>query len=421
MNNFLKSSNWVINTCMFHFQVEPVPLTEINFEKPKRIPKPEKKLVYNRPRQRELKIENPTELLQELRLSSPNAVIFTVTDPKPPVLKDPKLPVNLTKLYDVRNCDLEQNQLVKTCENTFQGLTVTAEQAKNLEKATKSQSKSGLWHEYRAGRLTTSLFYDIIHTNIDSPSVSLLKKVMNYETSFSCAATTWGLANEENALREYFNQVSHTHSNFSLSNSGFVINTAYPHLGSTPDGIVKCDCCGEGTVEVKCPYRFKDVHPCDIDIKSFFLQKHMEAHSVCKNALRKEHKYFYQIQGQMGICAYKYCDFICFTNAGIHVERVLFDQEFFNELESKLTRFFKKCIMPEVLTQSLKHGSSKLSKRDVICFCGQDNRQGAMVTCDSDHCVTKVFHMKCVGLKVAPKTKWYCLTCRPAKRQKQNS
>lgn len=88
-------------------KVEPVPLTEINFEKPKRIPKPEKKLVYNRPRQRELKIENPTELLQELRLSSPNAVIFTVTDPKPPVLKDPKLPVNLTKLYDVRNCDLE--------------------------------------------------------------------------------------------------------------------------------------------------------------------------------------------------------------------------------------------------------------------------------------------------------------------------
>lgn len=191
--------NLAINAQVSLFQVEAVPLTEINFEKPKGIPKPEK-VLYKRPRQRQLKIENPSELLQELRLSSPNAVIFTVTDPKLPVLKDPKLPVNLTKQYDVRNCDLEQNQLVKICENTFQGLTVTAEQAKNLEKATKNQSKSGLWHEYRAGRLTTSLFYDITHTNIGSPSVSLLQKVMNYEASFSSAATKWGLSNKENSI-----------------------------------------------------------------------------------------------------------------------------------------------------------------------------------------------------------------------------
>ena len=32
------------------------------------------------------------------------------------------------------------------------------------------------------------------------------------------------------------------------------INPAYPHLGALPDGIVSYDCCGEGVVEIKCPY-----------------------------------------------------------------------------------------------------------------------------------------------------------------------
>ena len=48
------------------------------------------------------------------------------------------------------------------------------------------------------------------------------------------------------------------HSNFSLLESGLVINPLYPHFGATPDGIVQCTCCGRGVVEVKCPYRCKD-------------------------------------------------------------------------------------------------------------------------------------------------------------------
>ena len=37
-----------------------------------------------------------------------------------------------------------------------------------------------------------------------------------------------------------------------------LLNTAYPHLGATPDGIVQCMCCGKGVVEVKCPHNCKD-------------------------------------------------------------------------------------------------------------------------------------------------------------------
>ena len=44
------------------------------------------------------------------------------------------------------------------------------------------------------------------------------------------------------------------HADLSVNGSGFVINSTWPHLGATPDGIVDCACCGKGVVEIKCPF-----------------------------------------------------------------------------------------------------------------------------------------------------------------------
>ena len=48
------------------------------------------------------------------------------------------------------------------------------------------------------------------------------------------------------------------HVNFSMRDSGFVIHSAYPEIGASPDGIVQCDCCGEGSLEVKCPFLIRN-------------------------------------------------------------------------------------------------------------------------------------------------------------------
>ena len=29
-------------------------------------------------------------------------------------------------------------------------------------------------------------------------------------------------------------------------------------MGASPDGIVQCDCCGKGVVEIKCPFSCRD-------------------------------------------------------------------------------------------------------------------------------------------------------------------
>ena len=52
----------------------------------------------------------------------------------------------------------------------------------------------------------------------------------------------------------YAEQMQASHDNFQIELSGFVINPDFPYIGATPDGMVSCDCCGSGIVEIKCPY-----------------------------------------------------------------------------------------------------------------------------------------------------------------------
>ena len=33
---------------------------------------------------------------------------------------------------------------------------------------------------------------------------------------------------------------------------------SFPHLGTSPDGIMQCTCCGKGVFEIKCPYNAKE-------------------------------------------------------------------------------------------------------------------------------------------------------------------
>ena len=43
-----------------------------------------------------------------------------------------------------------------------------------------------------------------------------------------------------------------------MLDSGFVIDQHHPEIGASPDGVIQCDCCGEGSLEVKCPYLVRD-------------------------------------------------------------------------------------------------------------------------------------------------------------------
>lgn len=63
---------------------------------------------------------------------------------------------------------------------------------------------------------------------------------------------------EQDALRAYKDKMTAQHTNMAIRDAGLFISQERPYIGASPDAIVMCDCYGQGVVEVKCPYCFKE-------------------------------------------------------------------------------------------------------------------------------------------------------------------
>ncbi len=90
--------------------------------------------------------------------------------------------------------------------------------------------------------------------------------------------------------------------------SGLIINTSYPHMGASPDGLINCDCCGKGVIEIKCPYTCVDKSFQEATSQRSFFMELVEG----EYSLKKDHAYFYQIQMQLKSGSV-YCDFVVVT------------------------------------------------------------------------------------------------------------
>ena len=51
------------------------------------------------------------------------------------------------------------------------------------------------------------------------------------------------------------------HCSFDLKEPGFIISSSYSWTGASLDGIRKCQCCDPSVVEIKCPFKGKDLDP----------------------------------------------------------------------------------------------------------------------------------------------------------------
>lgn len=203
--------------------------------------------------------------------------------------------------------------------NVFFTLKVTPNEAQHLANATSLQSLSLIWHEHRLGRITASRFGLVCHTKIDKPSKSLVSSIIQ-RSSFTSPATKWGIDNEDKARQEYFQVASTKHTSLTLSTTGLCVNPLYPHLGASPDALIECTCCGRGVLEIKCPYNVRDVDPTTVCKENFFLKQTSNGPKLVRS-----HNYYYQVQGQLAVCDRSYCDFVCWTPHGIHVERIARD------------------------------------------------------------------------------------------------
>lgn len=112
------------------------------------------------------------------------------------------------------------------------------------------------WLRARIGCLTASRAHDVVKRGRNGKPLAAydeLKRTLAAERIYntvltpaaSGAAIQWGQDNEEAARGEY-----ELATGESVDLVGFVRHPSIPYFGASPDGLI----CGEGLVEIKCPY-----------------------------------------------------------------------------------------------------------------------------------------------------------------------
>ena len=119
----------------------------------------------------------------------------------------------------------------------------------------------------------------------------------------------WGKNNEHNAAAAFMKLEGVKHSHPKLLPCGLFILKSHPYIGATPDNIFTCKCCEHRIcVEYKCPYSIREHDVSDSWDKTDFLEK---VNDIIQ--LKRNHKYFTQITGQMAITGRDQCYFVAWT------------------------------------------------------------------------------------------------------------
>ena len=368
-------------------------------------------------------------------------------------------PQVLSELHEERCEEMCVEDLQGHCNQVFDSMAVTKDQAKRVEMDTQDQANSKTWHRLRTGRITASRMKSVCKTPLEKPARSLINGICYPTTQkFSNNATKWGCDHERDAVKAYCEEMKTKHENFKCTPSGLVINPSFPHIGASPDSFASCDCCGDGVVEVKCPYCVRYEEVSEVDDRLSYLKK--EADGSLK--LNRSHAYFYQVQTQIFVTMKDYCNFVVWTESSGRpfVERITGDLEFWSAALERATLFFKNVILPElvarvtsrspmeqqptpvtpqqVTTEERIEGASAVDDElegasavddelegasaiddELICICRvkYDASYDRVIGCDNDRCKFKWLHFKCIGMKRAPKGSYFCKACRQATSQ----
>ncbi|XP_072028778.1 uncharacterized protein [Amphiura filiformis] len=372
-------------------------------------------------------IPNPTQLeidafCEAIHRSASKPAILSLVPPYSgdfvPKATDCNLPGRLDKLYDIQQETQSYHQILGKCEDFVKTFTVTERQSSRVEELTRKQSESKLWYGFRAGRITASKLKQVCHSDPRIPAKSLINTICYPDKhKFSTAATRHGIDNEDKVLDMYAEEMK-WHDNFVMSKTGLVINTQFPYLGASPDSLVSCECCGNGCVEVKCPYSKRDMTIRDAieQDKTFCLEIRND-----EPKLKQNHQYYYQVQAQIHCTNTEYADFIVWTGRGpLHKERILPDLDFWEVCVERSSKFFLLGILPELLgkfyTRPLEPVQQSAS---VGCFCNNLANWDETIKCGNNKCpYGPTFHISCMkydNLNLTEHQKklknWYCPYC----------
>lgn len=346
------------------------------------------------------------DMLQDLENSDYQAAIMRIIEPF--ASKISKESVTLPVFFNVYDKKHEKKSLedLILLGKTFK-MEIDRNMALEIESRTQEQRKSAEWYRQRIGRVTASIFKNVCNTTIEKPSLSLIKLIC-YPQNISTRAMKWGIEHEETAINAYRKEVQKHHANFIINKVGFVVSTMWPQLGASPDGLIYCDCCAGGCLEVKCPFTLREAG----NLRDYAAQRDscLKCDEKGVVQINKKHQYYYQVQAQIFICNLLYCDFVVWCPNFTHIERVLPDLEFWEGALDKVLNFHANVIMPELLG---RYYTSRVPGGNITkwCFCNTIDDGQSMLQCSYEYCNIIFFHERCVNMPEKQQTPWICSIC----------
>lgn len=213
-----------------------------------------------------------------------------------------------------------------------------------IEIATRGQNDNELWYSCRKGVITGSKGHDIktkmkTFSKNNGTSVNLwqlFQKVSGLVfLNPNIPALKYGRTMEVNAVNNFFEVESLNHKDLKISDCGLFLDVSQPFIGASPDRIVTCSCCPRACLEVKCPYSVNFLSPEDPKFSLPYLNK-----TEGRFILKKSHKYYTQCQMQMAVTGSKLCYFFVWTQHGYILDKITFDDEYWNELKMVFAEFY---------------------------------------------------------------------------------
>lgn len=121
-----------------------------------------------------------------------------------------------------------------------------------------------------------------------------------------------------------------------LHDVGLIVNPQFPFLGASPDAIICHD--GKSVImEVKCPYSARDLTIPEAvnQLKDFFLTR-----SGDQLTLKRNHKHYFQVQGQLLVSGAQECQFVTYTRKDFHIQTIYPDSDIMNGMLQVLTKVY---------------------------------------------------------------------------------
>ena len=220
-----------------------------------------------------------------------------------------------------------------------------------LESATRDQGMgddigANLWMAERRKRVTASSCGQIAKCRTMT-KVAILVKTLLYSSFRGNTATQWGHIQEPLTKEAYLLEKRRISPDIVVIDSGFVVHRHHRWLGASPNGLVDDPISAdpEGIMEYKNPYSIRllaleDAASQGIDF--------LPSPKGCIPPIDTTHMYFYQVQATMFCTAGKWCDFVVRTTVDLHVERIVFDPDFWRPALLRSRRFYFSAILPEL-------------------------------------------------------------------------